>query len=174
MMKPAVIVVMGVSGSGKSTFGRALADALGWDFLEGDDMHPPPNIEKMRAGIALDDDDRRPWLDHIAAWIGSEESRGRHGVVTCSALKRAYRDRLRQSGTAVRFVYLRVEHSELEQRMRQRSHFMPAALLDSLLQALEEPFPDEASLTLPGNRTMDEMMAEVRHWLQRGDARSTG
>lgn len=70
--KPMVIVVMGVSGSGKSTFGRALADALGWDFLEGDDMHPPSNIEKMRAGIALEDDDRRPWLDHIDAWISEK------------------------------------------------------------------------------------------------------
>lgn len=166
--KHMVIVVTGVSGSGKSTFGRALADALGWDFLEGDDVHPSPNIEKMRAGIALDDDDRRPWLDHIAAWIGREESEGRRGVVTCSALKRAYRDRLRRSGT-VRFVYLRLERSELEQRLRQRSHFMPASLLDSQLQVLEEPCGDEAALTLAGNRAIDEMMSEVRRWLQLGD-----
>lgn len=174
MMKPVVIVVMGVSGSGKSTFGRALADALDWDFLEGDDMHPPSNIEKMRAGIALDDDDRRPWLDHIAFWISNKQSEGRHGVVSCSALKRAYRDRLRQPGTAVHFVYLHVERSELELRMRQRSHFMPAALLDSQLQALEEPAGDEVALTLSGNRTTDEMMSEVRHWLQHGDIRTAG
>jgi gluconokinase len=174
VMKPIVIVVMGVSGSGKSTFGRALADALDWDFLEGDDMHPPSNIEKMREGIALDDDDRRLWLDHIATWISSEESHGRHGVVSCSALKRAYRDRLRQSGTAVRFVYIRVDCSELELRMRQRSHFMPLALLDSQLRTLEEPIEDEAALTLSGNRGIDEMMSEVRHWLQRGDIRPTG
>ena len=172
--KPMIIVVMGVSGSGKSTFGRALADALGWDFLEGDDMHPPSNIEKMRAGIALGDDDRRPWLDHIAAWISSEESHGRHGVVTCSALKRAYRDRLRQSGTAVRLVYLHVERKALELRTRQRSHFMPAGLLDSQLQALEEPARDEAALTLPGNRPIEEMMSEVHHWLQRSDIRPPG
>jgi gluconokinase len=166
-----VIVVMGVSGSGKSTFGQALADASGWDFLEGDDMHPPSNIEKMRAGIALDDDDRRLWLDHIATWISSEESQGRRGVAACSALKRAYRDRLRQTGAAVRFVYLRLERSELEHRMRQRSHFMPASLLDSQLQALEEPAEDEVALTLSGNLRIDEMMSEVRHWLPRSDIR---
>jgi len=168
-----VVVVMGVSGSGKSSFGQALASALDWDFLEGDDMHPSSNVEKMRVGIALDDDDRRPWLDHIAAWISSEAHQGRHGVVTCSALKRAYRDRLRQTGATVRFVYLRVERSELEHRMRQRSHFMPAALLDSQLQALEEPESGEAALTVSGDRTVDEMMSEVRHWLQQSDIRST-
>lgn len=160
-----VIVVMGVSGSGKSSFGQALAEALGRDFLEGDDMHPPSNVEKMRAGIALDDDDRHPWLDRIAVWIGSE---GRQGVVACSALRNAYRDRLRQTGEAVRFVYLRVGRSELEHRLRKRHHFMPASLLDSQLQTLEEPSDDEAALTLPEGRTTDEMIAEVRHWLQQG------
>jgi gluconokinase len=168
-----VILVMGVSGSGKSTFGRTLADALGWDFLEGDGMHSPSNIEKMRAGIALDDDDRRPWLDRIAAWISSEESQARRGVVSCSALKRAYRDRLRRTGAAVRFVYLRVERSELEHRLRQRSHFMPAALLDSQLRALEEPSEDEVALTLSEGRTIDEMVSEVRLWLPRRDRPST-
>jgi carbohydrate kinase, thermoresistant glucokinase family len=169
-----VIVVMGVSGSGKSTFGQALADALDWDFLEGDDMHPPSNVEKMRSGSALDDDDRRPWLDRIAAWISSEENQGHHGVVSCSALKRAYRDRLRQPGTAVRFVYLRMERGELEHRLRQRSHFMPAGLLDSQLQALEEPSGDEVALTLSGGRTTDEMISEVHRWLQRSDIRPAG
>ncbi|TAM62252.1 MAG: hypothetical protein EPN49_04700 [Rhodanobacter sp.] len=95
-------------------------------------------------------------------------------VVSCSALKRAYRDRLRQSGTAVRFAYLRVERGELEYRLRQRSHFMPAGLLDSQLQALEEPAGDEVALTLPGNRMINEMMSEVRHWLQRSDIRPAG
>ncbi|OOG37058.1 gluconokinase [Rhodanobacter sp. C05] len=169
-----VVVVMGVSGSGKSSFGQALASALGWDFLEGDDMHSPSNVEKMRAGIALDDDDRRPWLDHIATWISREAHQGRDGVVTCSALKRIYRDRLRQTGAPVRFVYIRVERSELERRMRQRSHFMPASMLNSQLQALEEPDSDEAALMLSGNRTIDEMMSEVRRWLQRSNIRSTG
>ena len=169
-----VVVVMGVSGSGKSSFGQALAHALDWDFLEGDDMHPPANVEKMRAGIALDDDDRGPWLGHIAAWISSEGSQGRQGVVACSALKRAYRDRLRQTGVVVRFVYLRMERGELEHRMRQRSHFMPASLLDSQLQALEEPESDEAALTMSGDRTIDEMMSKVRRWLQQSGIRSTG
>jgi gluconokinase len=168
-----VVVVMGVSGSGKSSFGQTLASALGWDFLEGDDMHPPSNVEKMRAGIALDDDDRRPWLDHIAAWISRETHQGRDGIVTCSALKRGYRDQLRQTGAPVRFVYIRVERSELERRMRQRSHFMPTSLLDSQLIALEEPESDEAALTISGDRTIGGMVSEVRHWLQRSDNRPT-
>lgn len=168
-----VVVVMGVSGSGKSGLGQALAEAMGWDFLEGDDMHPRSNIEKMRAGIALDDGDRIPWLDHIATWIGDEDIRGRQSVVACSALKHAYREQLRQAGEAVRFIYLRVGRSELEHRLRKRHHFMPASLLDSQLQTLEEPSDDEAALTLPEGRTTDEMIAEVRHWLQQGGSPPT-
>jgi len=109
-----VIVVMGVSGSGKSTLARAVADAWGWDFQEGDELHPLANIDKMRAGLALDDDDRRPWLERVAAWIAAELAHGRDGVVTCSALRRCYRDRLRRAGAGVRFVCIELPPAELE------------------------------------------------------------
>ncbi len=161
-----VIVVMGVSGSGKSTLGRALAAAWGWDFREGDELHPPANIDKMRAGIALDDDDRGPWLDRIAAWIADELARGRDGVVTCSALKRRYRDRLRRAGAGVRFVHLQVAPAELERRLRQRRHFMPAALLDSQLQTLEMPAAEEDVLVVCGEAGIEEMVVTVGRWLE--------
>jgi gluconokinase len=161
-----VIVVMGVSGSGKSTIAQALAAALGWDFQEGDLLHPQANIDKMSAGIALDDDDRWPWLDRIAAWMRHQDDTGRQGVVTCSALKRRYRDRLRGANADVAFVYIRVSRNELQQRTRQRHHFMPAALLDSQLQTLEEPTPDEDALTVSGEATVDVLIAQVSGWLQ--------
>jgi gluconokinase len=160
-----IIVVMGVSGCGKSTIGRSLADALGWDFQEGDALHPQANIDKMKAGIPLDDDDRWPWLDRIAAWIGGEQSEGRQGVVTCSALKRVYRDRLHRAGDDVRFAYIQVSRAELERRMTHRLHFMPAALLDSQLQTLEPPTGVERALTVNGEAGVDAMVVEVRHWL---------
>jgi gluconokinase len=160
-----IIVVMGVSGTGKSTVGRALALALGWDFQEGDELHPPSNIDKMQAGIALDDDDRRPWLDRIAHWIRSENDQGRGGVVTCSALKRRYRDRLRRAGGELRFVHIRVSRAALEHRTRHRLHFMPTSLLDSQLQTLEEPTADENMLSVSGEDAVEEIVASVRHWL---------
>ncbi|HEY0197884.1 MAG TPA: gluconokinase [Rhodanobacter sp.] len=159
------IVVMGVSGSGKSTFGSALAETLAWDFQEGDDLHPPANIDRMRAGIALDDEDRRPWLDRIAYWMHNEAGHGRHGVVSCSALKRGYRDRLRCAADDVRFVYLLVSRGDLEQRIGQRQHFMPASLLDSQLRDLQEPDADEQALTLSGHGTMDEAILRIRRWI---------
>ena len=159
-----VIVVMGVSGCGKSTIGRALADALGWDFQEGDTLHPQANIDKMSAGVPLEDDDRWPWLDRIAAWIGDEDRNQRQGVVTCSALKRTYRDRLRHASDDVHFVYVQVSRAELERRTHQRLHFMPTSLLDSQLQTLEEPGPEEA-LTIHGEHTIEAMIADVcRAW----------
>ena len=157
-----VIVVMGVSGSGKTTIGQSMADAFGWDFQEGDALHPQANIDKMSAGIPLDDDDRWPWLDRIAAWIRSENENHRQGVVSCSALKRTYRDRLRRAGDDVRFVYIQVSRDELERRTRQRIHFMPTSLLDSQLQTLEEPAADELALTVCGEGTIEAMIAEVR------------
>lgn len=160
-----VIVVMGVSGCGKSTIGRALADALGWDFQEGDTLHPQANIDKMSAGISLDDDDRWPWLDRIAEWIGDEAAQQRSGVVTCSALKRSYRDRLRLTGGSVRFAYINVSRAELERRTRQRQHFMPPSLLDSQLKTLQEPTPDEPALAVNGEATIEAMIADVRQWL---------
>ena len=155
---------MGVSGSGKSTVGRALAGRLGWDFAEGDDLHPPENIAKMAAGTPLTDDDRRPWLERIAAWIRDERAHGRNGVVTCSALKREYRGILAVDG--VRFVYLRGSVGLLEQRLKRRTgHFMSARLLGSQLQTLEEPAEDEDALPLDVGRTPDELVDEIVAWL---------
>ena len=165
-----VIVVMGVSGSGKSTLARALAEAWNWDFQEGDELHPPANIDKMRAGLALDDDDRRPWLERVAAWIAAELARGRDGVVTCSALRRRYRDRLRRAGAGVRFVCIELPPAELGRRLRRRQHFMPASLLDSQLRALEVPDAAENVLVVAGEDATAEIVAAVGRWLEQGDA----
>jgi gluconokinase len=160
-----VIVVMGVSGSGKSTLARALAEAWGWDFQEGDELHPAANIDKMRAGLALDDDDRRPWLERVEAWIAAELADGRDGVVTCSALKRRYRDRLRRAGADVRFVCIELPPAELERRLRRRRHFMPASLLDSQLRAFEMPDAAENVLVVAGGDATEEIVATVGRWL---------
>ena len=133
-----VVVVMGVSGTGKSTVGRALAETLGLPFVEGDDLHPESNVAKMAAGIPLTDADRAPWLDLIAAELD------RPVVITCSALKRSYRDRLRLAAPDLVLVYLHGAPELLASRMAQRDgHFMPTALLESQLATLEEPAADE-------------------------------
>jgi gluconokinase/shikimate kinase len=142
-----VLVLMGVSGSGKSTVAALLAGRLGWDFEEGDDLHPPANIAKMAAGHPLDDDDRKPWLAKVAAWIKEHTHAGRPGIITCSALERRYRDVLR--GDRVIFVYLAGTHEQIAQRLAARhGHFMPPALLDSQFAILEPPGPDENAITV--------------------------
>lgn len=156
-----MLVVMGVSGSGKSTIAREVAAALGWDFLDGDDLHPPANIAKMAGGMPLDDADRWPWLAAIADWMARELAAGRRGVVACSALRRVYRDRLRQAGPGVCFVYLEVARDELVRRMRGRHHFMPPALLDSQLATLEEPADDEPAVRVVGDGTVRDTAAQV-------------
>lgn len=161
-----VIVVMGVSGSGKSTVGRAFADAEHWDFQEGDDLHPQANIDKMRAGEVLDDDDRAPWLDRIAGWIAEEFARGRDGVITCSALKRAYRDRLRQAGGGVRFIDIAVTRNVLEQRLRARHHFMPASLLQSQLQTLESPSGERDVCMVSGEQPVSDIVTTIERWVE--------
>jgi carbohydrate kinase (thermoresistant glucokinase family) len=139
-MAAPVIVVMGVSGSGKTTIGRAIAARLDWRFRDGDEFHGPANVEKMRAGRALDDADRGPWLAAVARWIDACSREGVPAVVACSALKRCYRDLLREHRPQVWFLYLCVPRSELERRLQTRHHpFMSPSLLDSQLQALEEP-----------------------------------
>ncbi|MEI7035254.1 gluconokinase [Fulvimonas yonginensis] len=158
---PAMIVVMGVSGSGKSTIARRLAATLGWAFLDGDDLHSPASIAKMRAGIPLRDADRWPWLDAIAAWMHRELADGRAGVVACSALRRVYRERLRRAGPGVRFVYLAVTHEALARRMRARDHFMPPELLGSQLATLEEPAGDEPALRVAANGPVEDTLAQV-------------
>ncbi|MDT3442426.1 MULTISPECIES: gluconokinase [unclassified Pseudofrankia] len=165
--RPPVLVLMGVSGSGKSTVAALLAAGLGWPFEEGDDLHPPANIEKMASGHPLTDTDRWPWLAAVRSWIHQRIDAGEPGVITCSALRRAYRDTLRgdtvagsglaadadvaggaRAGAEV-FVYLRGSRDVIAQRLTARhGHFMPTGLLDSQFAALEEPDPDENALTV--------------------------
>lgn len=144
LTKPVIVVVMGVSGSGKSTVAALLAAALGCQFQEGDDLHPRENVEKMHSGIPLTDADRMPWLRKIADEIDGWHARGECGVMTCSALKRSYRDIIIGDRSDVVLVYLKGSHELIRQRMTARhEHFMPVALLDSQFATLEEPTPDE-------------------------------
>jgi gluconokinase len=134
-----IVVLMGVCGCGKTTVGRTLAAELAWPFLDADDFHPAANVAKMRAGIALTDDDRWPWLDRLAAEMAAINARGRHAVRACSALKEAYRERLARGGD-VRFVYLKGDSATIAPRLAARAaHYMPASLLASQLATLEEP-----------------------------------
>jgi carbohydrate kinase (thermoresistant glucokinase family) len=142
--KPVIVVVMGVSGSGKSTVASRLAAALGCQFQEGDDLHPRENVEKMRGGTPLTDADRMPWLRKIAEEIDGWRARGECGVLTCSALKRSYRDIIIGDRRDVVLVYLKGSRDLIHQRLIARhEHFMPVALLDSQFATLEEPTPDE-------------------------------
>ena len=157
-----VLVVMGVSGSGKSTVAKPVATRLGWPYQEGDDLHPAANVAKMKAGIPLDDADRAPWLDAIAAWIAARFAEDSGGVVTCSALRRAYRDRLRGAGAGVRFVYLAGEKSVIAARLEKRhGHFMPPGLLDSQFATLEPPGPDEDAIVVDIDCPVESQIAEI-------------
>lgn len=141
---PRHIVVMGVSGSGKTTVGALLAEALGWRFIEGDAFHPEANVAKMSAGQPLDDADRKPWLEALAAQIARDDAAGRSSVVGCSALKRAYRDILRGGSARVCFLHVHGDRDLLLARVSNRpDHFFPPALLDSQLATLEPLGPDE-------------------------------
>ena len=162
-MHTGLFIVMGVSGSGKTTIGARLARALGSEFVEGDDLHPPENVKRMTAGIPLTDDDRRGWLLAIAARL-REAKRARIGlVVSCSALKRSYRDLLRSVGeTEVRFVYLAGSRALLAERLAQRrGHFMPPSLLESQLSILEEPSPDEGAWVCDISQAPDAIVADL-------------
>jgi poly(A) polymerase len=153
---PTALVVMGVSGSGKSTVAAILAKRLDWPFVEGDALHSPENVEKMHRGIPLDDVDRGPWLARIARVIDGWRVAGTHGVVTCSALKRAYREALTAGHADVRFVYLKGSRGMIAARVSRRSnHYMPAELLDSQFAALEEPGRDEPSVAVDVGATPD-------------------
>jgi gluconokinase len=157
-----ILVVMGVSGSGKTTVAAMLANALGVGFLEGDELHPPANVEKMRSGTPLTDADRWPWLQAIASRIDAWRARGEAGVVTCSALKRAYRDILIGDRPDVRLVYLRGSHALIHQRMATRhEHFMPLGLLDSQFATLQEPADDERPLVVEIAGSPAEIVAEI-------------
>ncbi len=143
-----ILVIMGVCGCGKTVIGRDVARRLGYNFIEGDDYHPPGNVAKMRAGTALTDDDRRPWLEALGRRIAEAQAAGEGLVVSCSALKRRYRDILRGGGVPVHFVHLAGPPELIARRMEGRSgHFMPASLIDSQFAALEPPQPDESAET---------------------------
>lgn len=161
-----VIVVMGVSASGKSTLGKALARRLGCPFEEGDNLHPQANIDKMRSGHPLNDEDRKPWLDRVARWIAEHHRSASGGVVSCSALKLSYRDRLRKADADLPFVFPDPDRETLRQRIAARKgHFMPASLLDSQLETLEPPGDHERCLRLPGEMPVEEMVDRICAWL---------
>lgn len=168
---PSVVVVMGVSGCGKSTIASMLAHRLNWVFEEGDWFHPPSNVEKMHGGVPLTDEDRWPWLYGIAAWIDATRRVGNHGTVACSALKRAYRDILVGERPDVRIVYLKGERDLIARRLAARDgHFMPPALLESQFAALEEPQPDEHPIVVSIVPHPREIVEEIVKKLGKGVA----
>jgi gluconokinase len=157
-----IVIVAGVAGSGKTTVGTQLAKRLGWRFADADSFHPAANVLKMRAGIPLTDQDRAPWLRAITSWMDDIDALGESGVITCSALKRRYRDQLLDGRTAVRMVFLWVSREVLVERLSHRlGHFFPEKLLDSQLAAVEPPAPDERVLTLPADGDPAQMVTEI-------------
>lgn len=156
------IIIFGVSGAGKTTVGNLLARELGWHFLEADDFHPAANIEKMRSGHQLTDENRWPWLERLRQQIERSLAAGENAVLACSALKRAYGDRLRVSDE-VKFVFLRGDYALVEKQLRSRhGHFMNAALLQSQFDDLEVPQPDENVLTIEPGRTPEEIVERIK------------
>ncbi len=167
---PLRLIVMGVSGCGKSTMAAALGEHLGLQMVDGDDLHLPESVAKMRSGIALEDADRWPWLDRIGDYLAQAEGHGR--VVACSALKRVYRERIRAQAGDVCFVFLDGDFELIDQRMRQRpGHYMPAGLLDSQFRTLEKPQADETDvIRLPITEPVQDMVAQALAALQAGTA----
>jgi carbohydrate kinase (thermoresistant glucokinase family) len=159
---PAVLVLMGVSGSGKSTIALELKRVLGWPFQEGDDLHPPANVEKMRAGHPLTDADRLPWLQTVARWIDDRLTAREPGIITCSNLKRAYRDITVGNRVGVRLVYLKGDEHVIHDRIVLRQHqYMPPSLLHSQLETLEEPTPDEHPIVVTVHGAVAETVLEI-------------
>ncbi|WP_141581860.1 gluconokinase [Actinomadura sp. WMMA1423] len=160
--QPTVILIAGVSGSGKTTIGTLLAERLGWEYAEADSFHSEANVAKMRAGHPLTDEDRLPWLRAIAAWIADRLDTGRPGVVTCSALKRSYRDMLLDGHAGVRLVLLDGDRNTIAARMRSRKgHYFKVEMLDSQFADLEPPAPDENVVTAPITGTPEETVTHI-------------
>lgn len=157
-----IVIIFGVSGAGKTTVGKLLARNLGWRFIEADDFHPAANVEKMRSGHPLTDEDRWPWLGSLRKQIDQSLSAGENAVLACSALKRAYRDRLRVSDK-VKFVFLRGRYALVEKQLRSRhGHFMDPTLLQTQFDDLEEPQSDENALTIELGRPPGEIVEKIK------------
>jgi gluconokinase len=157
-----IVLVAGVAGSGKTTIGKLLARQLGWEFEDGDDLHPAANIAKMRAGVPLTDEDRRPWLLAVAAWMDQRIAAGRSGVIACSALKRSYRHLLSAGRPAMRIVFLQVSRDVLAARLATRpGHFFRPQLLDSQLADAEDPLPAEHGIVVTAESAPADVTAEI-------------
>ena len=165
---PQAVVLMGVSGSGKSMIGRLVVERLVWTMAEGDELHPPENVEKMRRGIPLTDADRWPWLDRIGDLLKAWADEGRSGLVTCSALKRAYRERLLKARPDLRFVHLKGSEALIAGRVAARHHeYMPASLLKSQFATLEEPQPSEPVIVVDADATPEAEVEAIVEALKR-------
>jgi gluconokinase len=159
---PVIVVVMGVSGSGKTTLASGIARRLGWEFQEGDDLHPPANVAKMSRGEPLTDDDRWPWLAAVGAWMDERIARGSSAVLTCSALRRSYRDRLRAGRPNVVFCHVTADPDVIRARVEaRRGHYMPASLVPSQLAALEPLAPDEPGVSVSAAGPPEAVLAEA-------------
>lgn len=172
MGEPDFIVVMGVSGSGKTTVAKGIAEAMGWEFAEGDDFHPKANVDKMASGHPLTDEDRWPWLEAIGAWIERRAEAGSSAVITCSALRRVYRDLLSKGRPGVRFCHIEADSSLIADRLEHREgHYMPPSLLPSQLATLEPLEPDEPGVTVSAAATVDDV---IQHALEALDLQPGG
>ena len=159
---PQVLVVIGVSGCGKTTVAALLSGRCGWPFEEGDALHPQSNVDKMQAGDPLTDEDRWPWLEKVASWIEGQLDAGSSGVITCSALKRSYRDILNRRGSGVVFVYLAGDKELIAARLAaRREHFMPESLLESQFETLEEPQADEPAVRVDIGPSPQEIVQNI-------------
>jgi carbohydrate kinase (thermoresistant glucokinase family) len=159
---PVVLVLMGVSGCGKTTVAEIIAQRLRWPFEEGDALHPPENVAKMHAGHPLDDADRAPWLARVADWVDARLDAGESGVITCSALKRKYRELIDRRGRDIEFVYLHGSRELIASRLAGRQgHFMPASLLVTQFATLEEPGPDEPAIRVEIGAAPEAIAAEI-------------
>jgi len=166
-----VLVLMGVSGSGKTTIAEELHRLLGWPFQEGDDLHPPANVAKMRAGHPLNDEDRKPWLAAVAQWIDAQLAAGAPGIITCSNLKRAYRRITVNGRKGVTLVYLKGDEALIAARIARRQHrYMPTSLLHSQFETLEEPGADEHALIVPLEPGVADTVLDLLHRLAAAQA----
>jgi gluconokinase len=165
--RPKALLLMGVSGVGKTTTGQRLAKKLGWEFRDADDFHPPANIAKMRDGQPLTDEDRWPWLDAIGGWLDQRLDDGGRAIVTCSALKRIYRERLLFDRPGARLVFLKGSKALIADRISRRTdHFMPPALLESQFNTLEEPRRDERAIVVDVSQSPSRVVAHILRYVE--------